>query len=207
MSKEPRPLAPGLAYHVRVVCNNKEFRFQTEQEFQSYLEIIREAKKKYHFFLYDYALMSSHIHLFLMTPGPVLLDKIMWFINKSFSKGYNRKHGRCGHLWINPYQASVVDNDQYATTLLRYIANNPVKAGIVSKPDEWKWSGYKFYANGHEDKILTHCPAYLGLGEDDQFRQRSYRTIIFSAVPEVLMKEEEWLLCKMNRYCPPRRDT
>ncbi len=197
--KTPRLLSEGLAYHVWIQCNNKEFRFQNDEDFLDYLSIIKLVKNKHNFTLYDYALMHTHVHLFLMTPGPVLLDVIMWDINRSFSVKHNKKRGRCGHLWMGPYKAAVVDNDQYAISLLRYFPQNAPKAGIVKHPKDWEWCGYHFYAYGKSNSLLTPTPTYLGLADKPKTRQQIYQHLVTYQGPEMIAKEEELLLTKLKR--------
>ncbi|MDP2599787.1 MAG: transposase [Deltaproteobacteria bacterium] len=198
--KMQRQLAEDLAYHVWIQCNNKEFRFQNEADFLLYLSIIKEVKEKHNFLLYDYGLMHTHVHLFLRTPGPSLLDTIMWHINRTFSVRYNKRNGRCGHIWMGPYKASVVDNDQYGISLLRYLPQNAPQAGIVQHPDQWKWCGYRFYAYGEPNELLTPAPTYLELADRPEVRQKFYRHLVSTLVPKALSEEEKWLLTKLKRW-------
>lgn len=177
-NQSPRLLAEGLTYHVRVQCNNKDFRFEEVEDFALYLQIIREIQKRYGFLLHDYVLMHSHVHLHIMTPGPVLLDKIMWAINRTFSQRYNKQRKRCGHLWMGPYRSTAIQDDAYAIACLRYFAWNPLKAGIAQQSEDWPWSGYAFYADGTPNAMLTYSPAYLGLSQNMNIRQHVYRALI-----------------------------
>lgn len=203
--KLPRPLAPGLSYHVRIQCNNKEFRFESDEDFSLYLSILEKTKAQSNVVFYDYALMHTHVHLFLMTPGPHLLDTVMWRINRSFAHSYNRQRSRCGHLWMGPYAASVVGNDQYATACLRYLPCNAPKAGLVEHPKGWPWCGYRFYAYGDPNVLLTPCPTYLGFADYPVVRQEIYRQLVTSAVPDAVAAEEKWLMGKLRRYDGKRR--
>ena len=88
--------------------------------------------------------MGNHYHLFLQTPNGNL-SQIMRYINGSYANYFNTRRSRFGHLFQGRYKAIVVDADEYAWELSRYIHLNPVRAGIVNKPEDYQWSSYQYY--------------------------------------------------------------
>lgn len=96
------------------------------------------------FKLMAYALMDNHYHLLVQT-GDVKLQKIMHQINNKYSKYFNARYERCGHVFQGRYNASVIGNEQYLLKVLTYIHQNPVKAGICKRVENYKWSSDKFY--------------------------------------------------------------
>jgi len=155
MARAPRIQVPGVHYHVIARCNNREFHFGEDEDFSHYLSLLRLVLSRHHFILFNYVLMNSHVHL-MLEPSPVFpLCKTMLLINGKYSRDYNRRKGKKGHFWMDRYKCIPVENDAYVLGLLRYIHRNPIRAGMVNKPEEWKWSGYHFYAGLEGNDLLT----------------------------------------------------
>ena len=184
MGRPLRIQASELHYHVIVRCNNEAFRFESDQDFALYLGILSHYKTKHRFKLFNYELMHSHVHLFLQPSDTIPLEKSMRLISWSYARDYNKRKKRRGHLWLDRYKSIPVESDQYALDLMRYINRNAVRAGIVSKPGDWKWSGYRFYASGEANDLLEEHPTYLGLSQDPNVRRRAFREYVEMILPE-----------------------
>ncbi|MBI4367256.1 MAG: transposase [Deltaproteobacteria bacterium] len=197
-----RPLGEGLCYHVRVQCNNRAFRFRDDVDFQRYLDTVAEAKIRTGCLLHHYALMHTHVHLILTTPGPVLLDQVMKRINQKYARDYHRRHGRIGHFWMNGYRCSVIDTDTYALACMRYLDRNGLRAGLVQHPREWPWSAYEYYAYGGVSGVIDPHPSYLGLAEEGSVRQYTYRNFVETLLPSDEMRERKSIIHAMRRYGP-----
>ncbi len=183
MGRPPRMNDAYLHYHVIVRCNNRAFRFEKDPDFIDYLSILRFAKQKHRFTLFNYELMHSHVHLFLQPSLEIPLEKTMHYINWKFSLDYNKQKGRKGHLWLARYKSIPVETGDYALRLMRYVNQNPIRAGMVAKPGEWKWSGYRFYAFGEPNELLQPHPSYMDLGLSETFRQERYRELVETNLP------------------------
>lgn len=173
MGRPPRLQDSELHYHVIIRCNNEDFYFETDEDFAIYLSVLRLVKEKHRFRLFNYELMHSHVHLFLQPSERIPLQKTMLLINWKFSRDYNRRRKRKGHFWLDRYKAIPVESDQYALDLMRYMNRNAVRAGIATKPGEWKWSGYRFYANGEINPLLEAHPTFLGLSDNEDTRRKA----------------------------------
>ena len=88
--------------------------------------------------------MDTHYHLLLETPSGNL-PQIMRHINGAYTTYFNVKRDRSGHLFQGRYKAILVDIDEYAKELSRYLHLNPVRAKMVETPEDYDWSSYKFY--------------------------------------------------------------
>lgn len=190
MSRYPRPLGEGLCYHVRMQCNNKAFRFQLEEDFHQYLNILDESRAKLKFLLHHYVIMHTHVHLILTTPGPALLDQVMRRINQSYAYNYHKRHMRYGHFWTNDYKCSVIDTDKYALACMRYLDRNPIRAGIVQNPQDWRWSAYQHYALGCSEIVVNSHPSYLGIAFQNEVRMGFYRDFVCTLLPGDEEKEQ-----------------
>lgn len=155
-----RPLRieyPGAFYHVTSRGNEKKDIFRDTKDRQRFLRYLESATERYGASMHVYCLMSNHYHLLLETPRGNL-SEIMRHINGAYTTYFNVRHQRAGHLFQGRYKAILVEFDEYAKELSRYIHLNPVRAGIVENPGKYPWSSYQYYV-GHRK-----APAWLVAG-------------------------------------------
>jgi len=142
-----RPLRieyPGAFYHITSRGNERRDIFKNEQDFERFLTYLETATQRYGAVMHIYCLISNHYHLLLETPMGNL-SQIMRHINGAYTAYFNTNRQRAGHLFQGRYKAILVDADEYAGELSRYIHLNPVRAGIARKPEEYQWSSYQYY--------------------------------------------------------------
>ncbi|MBI4367319.1 MAG: transposase [Deltaproteobacteria bacterium] len=200
MPSRPRQLGPHLCYHVRVQCNNRAFRFESVSDFQQYLAILFTARDEQKFLLHHFMLMHTHVHLLITTPGPIFLDRIMQRINHRYAIDYHTRHQRTGHFWMHGYRCAIVDSDRYALACMRYLDRNPIRAGVVTDPSEWPWSGHRFYAFGDREYLLDSHESYLGMANEQGTRQSYYRTFCLQHLPADDVREQKTIRQAMVRY-------
>jgi REP element-mobilizing transposase RayT len=128
---------------------NRQDIFYDDEDFQRFLETLGQMKLEQQFEIYGYCLMSNHIHL-LIREKKDHISRIMSRIGTSYAWWYNRKYNRSGHVFQGRYGSECVEDDKYLLTVIRYIHNNPVKAGMVSDPEHYKWSSIHAYYGGRE---------------------------------------------------------
>lgn len=113
-----------------------------------YLEVLRQAKKKYLFTIDNFIVMGNHVHL-MIRPGPhENLSRIMQWINSVFAMRYNRAFGLTGHTWGERFFSCIINRFQDYLKTFEYIDNNPVRAQLVQKVLEWKYSGARSSRDG-----------------------------------------------------------
>lgn len=142
-----RPLRieyPGAFYHVTSRGNEQKEIFKSMKDRNQFLHYLETAKERYGAVIHSYCLMDNHYHLLLETPRGNL-SQVMRHINGAYTTYFNVKRKRFGHLFQGRYKAILVDADDYAKELSRYIHLNPVRAGVVSRPEEYEWSSYCNY--------------------------------------------------------------
>lgn len=115
-------------------------------------ELIAEVARSCDIRIYAYCLMTNHFHL-LLEVGIVSLSAFMQRLETAWSKRFNIRRGRWGHVFQDRFKSRVCDSDVYFKWLLRYIHLNPVKAGLVTRPEDWLWSSYREYEGTQEKGI------------------------------------------------------
>lgn len=139
-----RPLRieyPGAVYHVTVRGNARMPVFENDGDRAGFLKLIEEAVNRFNWRCYAYCLMGNHYHLLVETvDGNLSLG--MRHINGVYTQQFNRCHHRAGHLFQGRFKSIIVDRDAYLLELCRYVVLNPVRAGMVERPEEYVWSSY-----------------------------------------------------------------
>jgi REP element-mobilizing transposase RayT len=142
-----RPLRieyPGAFYHVTARGNEQRDIFRSRSDREKFLSYMESATGRYGAVVHCYCLMSNHYHLLLQTQQGNL-SQIMRHINGAYTTYFNVKRKRVGHLLQGRYKAILVEADTYAAELSRYIHLNPVRAGIVARPEDYAWSSYRCF--------------------------------------------------------------
>ncbi len=126
---------------------NRQNIFEDDEDRLYFMNVLAGYKKISGFKLYAFVLMSNHIHL-LIEPAGEPLSMVFKRIGTRYAVWYNRKHDRAGHLFQGRYRSECVETDLYFMTVLRYILQNPMKAGLESRPGNYRWSSYLAYKMG-----------------------------------------------------------
>lgn len=149
MPRQARTKCESQTYHVILRGNNQQVIFEEAEDYDQFLAILEEYRISCGFALYAYCLMSNHAHL-LFKAQETPLEQVMRDIATKYACWFNAKYQRSGHLFQGRFKSEPVEDEQYLLTALRYIHQNPVKAGICSTVDAYKYSSYHDYIeNGH----------------------------------------------------------
>jgi len=143
--------------------------------------MLQSALRRHRVAVHGYALMTTHTHL-LLTPTTVEgTSKAMQLFGDRYVGYFNKRYQRVGTLWTGRYGAKAINDERYWLTCLRYIEQNPVRAGLVVQADQYRWSSYAVHALGHTCDWLASHPLLDALGKNPAARQQAYRAL--SAVP------------------------
>ena len=135
---------------------NGQIIFEDREDSIKLLETIKSYREESGYEIYGYCLMNNHIHL-LIKEGCEELGTVFRRIGARYVYWYNRKYSRRGHLFQDRYKSEVVEDDGYLLTVLRYIHQNPLKAGIVKNIEKYPWSSYQEYIS-EKDICETEFP-------------------------------------------------
>ena len=153
MSRPARILSETGIYHIVFRGMNRQDIFEEERDYEKLLEIIEKVKCEFSFELYGYCLMTNHVHLFIKENEQGDIKKIMHKILSVYVGWFNFKYRRSGSLIGNRYKSEPIEDDKYYLTLLRYIHQNPLKAGMVDKLKDYRWSSYISYVEGKKSIV------------------------------------------------------
>lgn len=131
-------------YHVIARGNNKEYIFKESVDKGYFIKLLKEYAMAMGYKIYGYVLMDNHYHIIIQTMDKKL-QEIMHQINNKYSKYFNYKYERVGHVFQGRYKAVLVQDERYMMYLLRYVHQNPVHAGMCKAVEEYKWSSDIYY--------------------------------------------------------------
>ncbi|MDO4866392.1 MAG: transposase [Clostridia bacterium] len=149
MPRSARRLSATDTYHVMLRGINRQQIFMDDEDYRRFVRTLSDCKQLSGFELYAWCLMPNHVHLLIHVRNEPL-EKIIKRIGSRFVWWYNMKYERVGHLFQDRYRSEPVEEDAYFLTVLRYILQNPMKAGLEKVPGSWPWSSYAHYS-GNED--------------------------------------------------------
>ncbi len=180
-----RPLRlefPGALYHVTSRGNERRPIFRSDRDRRAFLDFLGQAAKRFGWSITAYVLMTNHFHLVVQTPDPNLSRGMHWF-NSSYAGWFNRSKKRCGHLYQGRFKAPLIEREAYFAEVLRYVVLNPVRAKMVERPEDYKWSSYRATAG------LEAAPDWLDVKSalaffhpDRSTAQADYREFVLAKI-------------------------
>lgn len=166
---------PAALYHITSRGNERKNIFIKDGDRIKFLKILEDYHDRYGILIHCYILMDNHYHLILETPRGNLL-KVMHGINSSYTGYFNRKYGRSGHLFQGRYKGILVEKDSYLLSLSRYVHLNPVRAGLVEKPEDYRWSSYRGYIGREkESEWMEYGWVLSQFGTEKKRAQKRYQ--------------------------------
>ncbi len=209
-------LQSSLLYHVYSRGHRREEIYHKAADYQCFIRMLIDYKKRFSFKVYHWVLMPNHYHLLMEINEPENLSKLMAGLSRSYTHYYHKTYRTCGYLWQGRYKMQPVQKEKYLLACGRYIERNPVRAKIVQKAADFGYSSAAFYCRGIIDEVTDQNPYFegFGVGED---RRRSYESFLanFNAGEEKLfndLKEPQGdrkfvrrLVRAKGRYVPRRR--
>jgi len=139
-----RPLRiefPGAVYHVTSRGNARQAIFMDDEDRGRFLDVLSIVVDRFNWLCHAYCFMENHYHLLIETLKGNL-SKGMRELNGVYTQRFNQRYRRVGHLFQGRYKAILVEKDSHLMSLCRYVVLNPVRVGLVRKPEQWRWSSY-----------------------------------------------------------------
>ena len=182
MARPLRIACPEAFYHVTSRGNERKDIFKSQGDRERFLSYLESATERYGALIHIFCLMTNHYHLLMETPFGNL-SQIMQHINGAYTTYFNLKQKRSGHLFQGRYKAILIDVDEYAKELSRYIHLNPVRAKMVDRPEQYRWSSYQYYIGLKESPkwmVRDFILRYFGKKISDA--QKGYRAFVESLI-------------------------
>ena len=155
--RKPRELKINASYHVAARANRKEMILSRPEIKEMFMQILREAKRKFNFTVKNFCIMGNHIHLIVKPGHNVSLSKIMQWILSVFAIRYNRMFEISGHVWYDRFVSKIIHSYlQYIATFV-YIAQNPVRAHVAYRAVDYEYNGVAYLQKGFLD-VLERPP-------------------------------------------------
>lgn len=167
MPRTAREKSERKLYHVMLRGINRQQIFENAEDKGKFLNIVRDCKAKSQFKLYAYCLMGNHVHLLLQVEGEPL-EQVIKRIGSKYVYWYNTKYQRIGHLFQDRFKSEPIEGDDYFITVIRYIHQNPIKAGL-SHGLEYSYSSYSSYVNSSNSDLVDIEYPFEIFGKKDFF--------------------------------------
>jgi putative transposase len=177
MPRRARLSLPGVPLHIIQRGNNRQACFLADEDFRFYLDWLGEYAAKARCRIHAYVLMTNHVHLLLSSDDSQGVGGLMKALGQRYVQYVNRTYQRSGTLWEGRFRSCLTQEENYLLSCMRYIELNPVRAGMVAHPGEYRWSSYPANAQGDEDRLISQHPVYASLGPDAGGRLAAYREL------------------------------
>src|SRR6266487_4857859 len=158
MSRPLRLEFTGALFHVTQRGNNRQDIFADDHDREFFLELLGQSVRQFSWILTSYVLMTNHFHFVIQLTCASLSRGMQW-LNGQYARYFNRRHRRVGHLFQGRPDARLVEEETYSLEVVRYDALNPVRAGMVSRPDGYLWSSHRAVLG------LTEAPEWLAVDD------------------------------------------
>ncbi len=178
MARQWRIEFKGAYYHVLSRGNERKDIFSDNDDRISFLETLGKMSDRFDIEVYAYTLMDNHYHILLKTNKPNISKSMQWF-GTTYTRQYNIKHKRNGHLFQGRFKSFLIENDEYLMLLSCYIHRNPLRAGIVRRLVDYPWSSYSIYAYGKKSPEWLLTKPILSL-LDTKNKHLAYRKMVQS---------------------------
>lgn len=185
MPRPPRLHVPGAFYHVTLRGNHRQPIFACETDRQILEHIVRESIEVEGARVHAYCWMTNHIHLLIQISN-IPLGRVMLRIASRYARTVQARVPTTGHLFERRYHAVLIDVDAYLLTVVRYIHNNPLQAGIVKTLRDYRWSSHGVYAGLRCEEWVTTDFVFSILAQDSARAVQAYRQFMHNPVDDDL---------------------
>ena len=160
MPRIARPVFPGIPHHITQRGNRRENVFFTDGDRVAYLSWLVDYCIRFELRVLAYCLMTNHVHLIAIPGTEDALEKVFRPLHTRYAQRINRVRGWSGHLWHGRYFSSALD-ESYLWTAIRYVERNPVRAGMVCRAEDYRWSSASAHCESRDDFVLTNERSWL----------------------------------------------
>jgi len=157
MARIPRVVVPGIPHHIVQRGNRRQRVFFCEEDFRFFIRLLKKYSQEFGLTIWAYCLMLNHFHLLAIPLEASSLSEIMAVVNQKYALAVNLREDWRGSLWQGRFYSCPLDHPHSIATA-RYIERNPVRAGIVERPDDYPWSSARAHFDGASDSLVGPSP-------------------------------------------------
>lgn len=155
-------------YHIMLRGNERKRIFRDDEDRLRFINILQKKQSETDLSFQAYCLMDNHIHLVLRETNHEI-SLIMKGIATSYAMYFNIKYGRVGHVFQDRFKSEAVEDERYLMAVIRYVHHNPIKACMVERPENYRWSSYKWYLEPEAEEAKFMDAKYvLGIISENQ---------------------------------------
>ena len=184
MPRRARLSIPGIPWHIIQRGNNRSVCCYAGEDYQLYLHSLEEFATQFGCAIHAYVLMTNHVHLLLTPQRANSVALLMKHLGQRYVQYINHTYRRSGTLWEGRFRSCLTQTEDYVLACYRYIELNPVRAGMVTRPQDYRWSSYHANALGKARRFIVPHEQYLRLGRNDADRQEAYRALFKALLDE-----------------------
>ena len=189
MPRHSRYCPAGMPVHVIQRGNNRQTLFTSDKDIAAYAHWLNDGTTKYGVHVHGWVFMTNHVHLLLTPLHDNAVSQLMQYLGRLYVRYFNFAYARSGTLFEGRFKSSLVQQEEYFISCLRYIELNPVRAGMVVDPGDYRWSSYRVHGFGLSTQLWEPHRAYLSLGEHALERQKAYLSLMSKKLDsEVIIK-------------------
>jgi putative transposase len=189
MPRTARIVIPELAIHLVQRGINRADCFFAEKDYSAYLGCLAHYAARFECSVHAYCLMTNHVHLLVTPHAAGSCAALMKNLAQRHAQRMNVRLERKGPLWEGRFRSGLVACEHHLLACYRYIEMNPVRAGLVASPAEYRWSSHCANAGGEAARFITPHAAYLGLAASDEHRPSAYLALFEQPVEQNLLDE------------------
>jgi putative transposase len=182
MPRKKRFYQPNVPVHVFQRGHNSEPVFLEDKDYLGYLRFLKASSDALGCLVHAYVLMTNHVHLLVTPKTADSISLLFQNIGRQFVPYINKTYRRRGSLWEGRHKGNILESEAYLLICMRYIEMNPVRAGMVEYPAQYRWSSYAANALGVDNAIIKPHEVYLTLGKTLEERQTTYRELFETAI-------------------------
>ena len=180
MGRPLRIIQNTYPYHLVCRTNNRSLRFNQREITRIVFKALKQTHEKYNLLIHHVVLMGNHYHI-IATATEENLHRAMQYFNSRVAVRYNKHIGRSGHLWGDRYRSCIIDTDEYYMACVRYIYQNPKRAGVVENLEEYSDSSFQFWAFGKKiDVLLVEDHLVMRWGRKKNRVNEYFRILVLS---------------------------
>jgi putative transposase len=162
MPRRARIVVPGCAHHVTQRGNHQADVFHDDEDRYRYMDLLEEHSSKHDLLIWSYSLMTNHIHTIVVPPTNTSMAEVFRNAHSAYGRWFQKKYGLNGHLWQGRFYSCVL-SESHLWRAVRYVERNPVRAGIVKRAEDYRWSSARSHVFGTRDPLLDPKMPLVGV--------------------------------------------